>query len=149
MKKKLSANDVMIWVLFAVIVGIVIWSLVGCRTQKEFTDRNHTEHDTVYVHKLDTRYDSIYVDKWHTIYKQGDTLWRVDSIVDVRWLIKNTTDTMYRDRVVTDSISVEKVVEVRKRNWYDKFVSWGFWSLLAVVLAAVAGWCLKKFYFKK
>lgn len=88
--------------------------------------RYRVERDTVTVRDSVTRERFVYI--------QGDT------VHDIQVLER----TKYRDRVqvieVHDSIPYQVTVEVpvRVRNGYDRFVSWGFWILLALIAVAIA-----------
>lgn len=93
-------------------------------TVTEYRDR--VERDTVTVR------DSVMRDRF--VYIQGDT------VHDIQVLER----TKYRDRVKTievhDSIPYPVTVEVpvHVRSGYDRFVSWGFWILLALIAVAIA-----------
>ena len=93
-------------------------------TVTEYRDR--VERDTVTVRDSVTRERFVYI--------QGDT------VHDIQVLER----TKYRDRVqvieVHDSIPYQVTVEVpvRVRNGYDRFVSWGFWILLALIAVSIA-----------
>lgn len=93
-------------------------------TVTEYRDR--VERDTVTV------LDSVTRDRF--VYIQGDT------VHDIQVLER----TKYRDRVKTievhDSIPYPVTVEVpvRMRNGYDRFVSCGFWILIALIAVAIA-----------
>lgn len=93
-------------------------------TVTEYRDR--TERDTV------TLRDSVTRDRF--VYIQGDTVHDIQVLERIK----------YRDRVqvieVHDSIPYQVTVEVpvRVRNGYDRFVSWGFWILLALIAVAIA-----------
>ena len=52
---------------------------------------------------------------------------------------------------VHDSIpyKVDVIKEVRKRNGYDRFTSWGFWILAFLILTRVTWWIFKTFYLRK
>lgn len=97
-------------------------------TVKEYRDRVVT--DT--VEKL--LVDSVYVSRW--IKLQGDTIIVHDTIIKYRVLHDTETVKEY----VHDSIpyKVEVIKEVRKRNRYDRFTSWGFWILAALIAVAIA-----------
>ena len=88
--------------------------------------RDSVERDTVTVR------DSVTRDRF--VYIQGDT------VHDIQVLER----TKYRDRVQTievhDSIPYPVTVEVpvHVRSGYDRFVSWGFWILLALIAVAIA-----------
>lgn len=127
---------------FAVILISVF--LAACAQTKtvtvtEYSDRVVT--DT--VEKL--RVDSVYVSRW--IKQKGDTIILHDTIFKYRVLHDTETLTEY----VHDSIpyQVEVTKEVRKRNGYDRFTSWGFWILALLLCARIAWWAFKTFYLRR
>ena len=127
---------------FAVILISVF--LAACAQTKtvtvtEYRDRVVT--DT--VEKL--RVDSVYVSRW--IKQKGDTIILQDTIFKYRVLHDTETVKEY----VHDSIpyQVEVTKEVRKRNGYDRFTSWGFWILALLLCARLAWWAFKTFYLRR
>lgn len=127
---------------FAVILISVF--LAACAQTKtvtvtEYRDRVVT--DT--VEKL--RVDSVYVSRW--IKQKGDTIILHDTIFKYRVLLDTETVKEY----VHDSIpyQVEVTKEVRKRNGYDRFTSWGFWILALLLCARIAWWAFKTFYLRR
>lgn len=108
-------------------------------TVTEYRDRVVT--DT--VEKL--RVDSVYVSRW--IKQKGDTIILHDTIFKYRVLHDTETVKEY----VHDSIpyQVEVTKEVRKRNGYDRFTSWGFWILALLLCARIAWWAFKTFYLRR
>lgn len=127
---------------FAVILISVF--LAACAQTKtvtvtEYRDRVVT--DT--VEKL--RVDSVYVSRW--IKQRGDTIILHDTIFKYRVL--HDTETV--KEFVHDSIpyQVEVTKEVRKRNGYDRFTSWGFWILALLLCARIAWWAFKTFYLRR
>ena len=127
---------------FAVILISVF--LAACAQTKtvtvtEYRDRVVT--DT--VEKL--RVDSVYVSRW--IKQKGDTIILHDTIFKYRVLHDAETVKDY----VHDSIpyQVEVTKEVRKRNGYDRFTSWGFWILALLLCARIAWWAFKTFYLRR
>lgn len=127
---------------FAVILISVL--LAACAQTKtvtvtEYRDRVVT--DT--VEKL--RVDSVYVSRW--IKQKGDTIILHDTIFKYRVL--HDTETV--KEFVHDSIpyQVEVTKEVRKRNGYDRFTSWGFWILALLLCARIAWWAFKTFYLRR
>ena len=127
---------------FAVILISVF--LAACAQTKtvtvtEYRDRVVT--DT--VEKL--RVDSVYVSRW--IKQKGDTIILHDTIFKYRVLHDTETVKEY----VNDSIpyQVEVTKEVRKRNGYDRFTSWGFWILALLLCARIAWWAFKTFYLRR
>lgn len=123
---------------------IAIWAaiiLAACAQTKTITVTEYRDRvvtDT--VEKL--RVDSVYVSRWMT--KKGDTIILHDTIFKYRVLHDTETAKEY----VHDSIpyEVEVIKEVRKRNWYDRFTSWGFWIFIFLLLIRVAWWAFNKFY---
>ena len=125
---------------FAVILISVF--LAACAQTKtvtvtEYRDRVVT--DT--VEKL--RVDSVYVSRW--IKQKGDTIILHDTIFKYRVLHDTETVKEY----VHDSIPYQVEVEVRKRNGYDRFTSWGFWILALLLCARIAWWAFKTFYLRR
>ena len=127
---------------FAVILILVF--LAACAQTKtvtvtEYRDRVVT--DT--VEKLGV--DSVYVSRW--IKQKGDTIILHDTIFKYRVLHNAETVKEY----VHDSIpyQVEVTKEVRKRNVYDRFTSWGFWILALLLCARIARWAFKTFYLRR
>lgn len=126
---------------FAIILISVF--LAACAQTKtvtvtEYRDRVVT--DT--VEKL--RVDSVYVSRW--IKQKGDTIILHDTIFKYRVLRDTETVKEY----VHDSIpyQVEVTKEVRKRNGYDRFTSWGFWILALLLCSRIAWWAFKTFYLR-
>ena len=120
-------------------VLLLCWAFFGCKTQLVTVPEIHTEyvHDT-----LHTR-DSIHI--YTSVYIKGDTVYH-DSIVYVdRWRDK-TVETIQRDSIPYP-VEVEKIVTVR--SGYDRFCSWAFWIIVALVLLYVAWWAFKTFYLRK
>ena len=111
-------------ILLAAVLLLSACAVPKVVTVTEYRDR--VERDTVTVR------DSVTRDRF--VYIQGDT------VHDIQVLER----TKYRDRVQTievhDSIPYPVTVEVpvRMRNGYDRFVSWGFWILLALIAVAIA-----------
>lgn len=103
----------------------------------EYRDRIVTDyqHDTLILR------DSVAVDRGK------------DTLTITR--IQTRDRVIYRDRVdsvrVVDSIpyEVQVVKEVRRRSGYDKFVSFGFWSLLAFIILCIVARVLWRVYVKK
>ena len=112
-------------------------------TVTEYRDRVVT--DTVTV--TDIRVDSIYLSHYEK--QKGDTILVRDTVLKYKVLHDIQTETL--TEYVHDSIPypVEVVREVRKRNGYDRFTSWGFWILAVLILMRVAWWVFKTFYLRK
>ena len=118
--------------------------LAACAQTKTVTvteTRDRVVTDT--VEKL--RVDSVYVARW--IKQKGDTIILHDTILKYRILHDTETVKEY----VQDSIpyKVEVTKEVRKRNGYDRFTSWGFWILALLLCARFAWLAFKTFYLRK
>jgi len=125
-----------IFALFAIVL------LTACKTTQpvvvtEYRDRVY--HDTI------QQVDTIWQDRFHLEYMQGDTLVLRDSVYLYKYAYKDKVVETY----IHDSIPypVEVPVQVRQRNGYDRFTSWGFWILLALLLLAIA-WRIAKDYIK-
>lgn len=119
-----------------VVVAVVF---VGCKTASAplVEYREKVMHDTI------EKVDSVYVSRW--IRERGDTVWMTDTLFKFKYLDKVQLE------YVHDSVPYEVQVfkEVRKRNGYDKFVSWGFWILLVLLLGRFAWWIFKTFYLRR
>ena len=127
---------------FAVILISVF--LAACAQTKTVTITEYRDMvvtDT--VEKL--RVDSVYVSRW--IKQKGDTIILHDTIFKYRVLHDTETVKEY----VHDSIpyQVEVTKEVRKRNGYDRFTSWGFWILALLLCARISWWAFKTFYLRR
>lgn len=130
-------------VFFFVIMALTFMALLlcmsSCKTIKppliEYRDR--VTHDTI------TKVDSVYVSRF--IRGKGDTVFVTDTLFKFKYLDK------VQLQYVHDSVpyEVQVVKEVRKRNGYDKFVSWGFWILLVLLLGRFAWWIFKTFYLRR
>ena len=118
---------------------LVCWFLSGCKTQLMPVPEIRIEHihDTLQVH------DSIHI---HTReYVKGDTVYK-DSIV-YRYLWRDKVVEAYKVDSIPYPVEVEKIVTVR--SGYDRFCSWAFWIIVALVLLYVVWWCFKKFYLRR
>ena len=127
---------------FAVILISVF--LAACSQTKTVTVTEY--RDRVVTDTLEKlRVDSVYVSRW--IKQRGDTIILHDTIFKYRVLHDTETVKEY----VHDSIpyQVEVTKEVRKRNWYDRFTSWGFWILALLLCARIAWWAFKTFYLRR
>lgn len=126
-----------IYVCAAVCLTTLLLLQSSCTSPKIVTVteyRDRVERDTL------TQVDSVYVSR--VIREKGDTVHIWDTIFKYKYLDK------VRDVYVHDSIpyAVEVQVPVRVRNGYDKFVSWGFWILIVLLLLRLGWWAFKKFY---
>ena len=114
-------------------VPLALVLLASCAAPKAVpvTERR----DSIQV-RTETRVDSVMRDRWHVVRVSGDTVYVRDSVYIDRLRFRDRSDTVR----VTDSVPVirEVPVVVRRRNGYDRFVSWGFWLLLALVAVVIA-----------
>ena len=93
-------------------------SATSCRSVNEIV-KEVPVHDTTYITK--TQRDSTYIDRWHTEYIKGDTVWKKDSVLVVRWRDRNDTVRLY----VEKPVEVEKIVNVEKKlNFFQKTLMW-------------------------
>lgn len=97
--------------------------------------RDRVQKDTL------TQVDSVYVSR--VIREKGDTVHIWDTIFRYKYLDK------VRDVYVHDSIPYAVEVQVPVRVRYDRFVSWGFWILIALLLLRLGWWVFRKFYLRK
>lgn len=131
-----------------ILYAVMALMLAACTAPKTITVteyRDLVRFDTVTVER--DRVDSTY--KAHYLYHQGDTVHQVDTIYKYRIKYVDKMQTQYV--TVHDSIpyKVDVVKEVRKRNGYDRFTSWGFWILAFLILTRVTWWIFKTFYLRK
>lgn len=116
--------------------------LSGCKQQAPLVQvREVLVHDTVQI------VDSVWRDRVQYVKQKGDTVFKVDSV----FLYKYKYLDKVKEVTVRDTIPYEVVVEkpVRQRSGYDRFVSWGFWSLLVLILGTVAWKIVKAVYLRK
>ena len=132
-------KSLILYVAFAGSLLAVMILMSGCKTQTVIVPeiREVTTHDTI------VRVDSVY--RAHYIREKGDTVFVTDTVL--KYAFKDKVQIVIK----TDSVpyAVEVVKEVHKRNSYDRFVSWGFWVLVALLLARVAWWAFKTFYLRR
>ena len=131
-----------------IIYAVLAILLAACAPPKTITVteyRDRLQIDTVTVDR--DRVDSTY--QAHYLYHHGDTVHQVDTIYKYRIKYVDKMQTQYV--TVHDSIpyTVEVVKEVRKRNVYDRFTSYGFWLFAILLFARVAWWAFKKFYLRR
>lgn len=131
-----------------IIYAVLSLMLAACAAPKTITVteyRDRLQIDTVTVER--DRVDSTY--QAHYLYHHGDTVHQVDTIYKYRIKYVDKMQTQYV--TVHDSIpyKVEVVKDVRKRNGYDRFTSWGFWIFAILLFSRVAWWIFKKFYLRR
>ena len=127
---------------FAVIlISVFLSACAQTRTVTVTETRDRVVTDT--VEKL--RVDSVYVARW--IKQTGNTIILHDTIYKYR--ILHDTETV--KEFVRDTIpyQVEITKEVRKRNGYDRFTSWGFWILALLLCARLVWWAFITFYLRR
>jgi len=114
----------------------------SCKVQTKIVTeyRDRIVHDTTQV------VDSIYQDRVRYVYTKGDTVYRTDSVFLYKYKYLNHDINVY----VHDSIPypVEIEVPVKYRSGYDRFCSFAFWIIFALVLLWIA-WKIVKLYFHR
>lgn len=129
------------WLMIAIWLVLTVFLIFtgGCKSQPQIVTeyRDRVTHDTL------TQVDSVYIARY--VRERGDTVHIYDTILRFKYLDK------VRDVHVHDSIPYEVTVQVpvHSRNGYDRFTSWGFWILLALILLRVAWWLFKTFYLRR
>lgn len=140
-------NNENVWRIVAFILLAMFLLALGtsCKCPKELVTA-----DTVYVDKTRveyrTQYDSVWVDRWHTIYTLGDTVYRLDSVAYLKYLLK--TDSIYLHDTAYVAHNEVQTVEVEKPlSGWRKFEIGGFWVLLAG-LVGLGAWKGYRLYVK-
>lgn len=118
------------------IMLLTVCILSGCRSTKVIPEERIVyKTDTLW--RTEVRKDSVYIENTDTFLIKGDTVreirWRT------RYVTKMLTDTLYRTR--TDSVTVTRRVEVEKSltRWQKVKMKVGGYSLFTVLLALLAG----------
>lgn len=124
---------------------LVAVSLLSCGIRKEYVQES--KGDTIFLSKTDVRYDSVYVDRYRNVYVSGDTVHDEVYLTEYKLVYRDRTDTVYERSV--DVREVKSVERVNERSGYDRFVSWGFWVLVVVLLLWVAWRVVKAVYLRK
>ena len=123
------------------VYGLLLLTLVGCKTVKVIEQVPVYVHDTAYQTK--EVHDSTYIDRWHTIMQKGDTVFDTKTITITKTLTR--TDTAYK--VVEKPVIVSKTetVEVERplRWWQKMFMYMGLVGLIGLI-----GWIVLKIYRK-
>ena len=121
------------------VYGLLLLTLVGCKTVKVIEQVPVYVHDTAYQTK--EVHDSTYIDRWHTIIQKGDT------VFDTKTITKTLTKTDTAYKVVEKPVVVSKTetVEVERplRWWQKMFMYMGLVGLMALI-----GWIVLKIYRK-
>ena len=131
---------------FAVIaISLLLAACAQTRTITVTEYRDRVVTDTVTL--VDIRVVSTYLSHYEK--QRGDTILVRDTILKYKILHDIQTETL--TEYVHDSIpyKVEVVKEVRKRNGYDRFTSWGFWIFIVLISLRVGWWGFKTFYLRK
>ena len=137
-QKQILHNFSIFLVIWAIFCAICLL-LASCKTVKPVVEyRDHYIHDTTQV------VDSVYQDRVHYIYQRGDTVFKTDSVFLYKYKYLDRNVVEYVHDSVPYPVEVEKFVTVR--SGYDKFCSWFFWIVVALVILYVAWWAFKKFY---
>ena len=132
-----NIDKTLLVVLLVTILGLVLF-LTGCKTKTVVV----TQYKEKLVHDTVTTVDSVYRDRIHTQYLKGDTCFIRDSVFLYKYKYLDKVKEVY----VHDSIPypVEVVKEVHKRSGYDRFVSWFFWIVVAILACIVGFWICDK-----
>lgn len=122
------------------VYGLLLLTLVGCKTVKETVEVPVYVHDTAYLAK--EVHDSTFIDRWHTEYQKGDTIYITDEVTKMVTKIKIDTAYKYVEKPVT--ISKTETVEVEKPlRWWQKGLMWmGVVGLMGLV--GLIGWRILK-----
>ena len=125
----MNTEKIFIAIGLTLLVGMMVL-LAGCAAQRAVP--TYTERDSVAV-RTEVRVDSVYRDRWHVVWAREDTVFVRDSVVCYRERVLHHADTVRLTAVDSIAYPVEVVREVRRRNGYDRFVSWGFWVLVVII----------------
>ena len=141
MKKQ---NTKLAALILAGIIAFILACFTSCAGSKVVTVTEYKDrivHDTMQV------VDSVYRNQIRIMYMEGDTTYVHDSVFLYKYKYLNHDVNVYVHDSIPYPVEVEKIV--RRRNGYDKFVSWGFWSLLVMLVVAIVIRVLIKIYLHK
>lgn len=142
------------------IILLIASLLIGCAGPR-YASTVQIDRDSIYLstQRLDSLFraivkrDSIYQRDSIFIYIKGDTVTKY--VERVKYQYKNRTDTIYRNRLLrdtlyinkTDSITIEKPVYIEKQmKWYEHGFIWcGKMCCLAAILWAIFLYLKRKF----
>ena len=127
----LLKNKHIIFILFAL--------LVSCRTIQPVVGTHNEQSDSI---RVEYRHDSIYVDRYHTIWKQGDTVYIRDSID--RWRTRH--DSIYAYKYINTTDTIYQKVEVEAEGaafWKGSGIA--FWILLGMLVLGITIGLIIKF----
>ena len=140
--ERVGCGRAFVGMLAALGLLLLMFSLASCKQVQTIVEvREKIVHDTTVMH------DSVNVWRDRVVYRQGDTVYDIRTVTEYKY--------KYLDRIQIEQVhdSVPYPVEVEKpvvvRTGYDRFVSWGFWVFVALLLLVVAWWFVKKFYLKR
>jgi len=141
------------------IIFVVLWTLFmclllcGCSTSKEFRKTVDVQRDTIRITQTEYKIDSIWRDRVQLIEVKGDSVYIRDSIFVEKWRIRTNTDTLWKLQFIyqTDTVNIENTTPIVKheRSGYDKFVSWGFWILVVLLILGIVWWVVKTFVLRR
>lgn len=135
--------DLIIKAAFAFAVALLIACAVsGCKTIQTVVETHE-----VYVHDTTQLVDSIFQDRYHTIYQNGDTIFKVDSVFLYKYKYLNRDVEVFIHDSIPYVVEVEK--PVRYRSGFDKFCVWNSIILWIILAIGIAIWILVKIYWKK
>lgn len=121
------------------IVFILLALLVSCRTIQPVVGTHNEQSDSL---RTEYRIDSVYVDRYHTIWKQGDTVYIHDSID--RWRTRH--DSIYAYKYINTTDTIVQTVEIEKQGaafWRGSGIA--FWVLLGMLVLGITIGLIIKF----
>ena len=122
------------------VYGLLLLTMVGCKSLKQTVEVPVYVHDTAYLAK--EVHDSTYIDRWHAEYQKGDTIYITDEVTKTVTKIKIDTAYKYVEKPVT--ISKTETVEVKKPlTWWQKtLMGMGVVGLMGLI--GLIGWRILK-----
>ena len=128
------------FVLYAIgFLLLMLFAAVGCKTKPLPSIAHNHNEDSI---RTEYRIDSIYVDRYHTIWKQGDTIYIHDSID--RWRTRH--DSIYAYKYINTTDTIYQKVEVEKDGaafWKGSGIA--FWILIGIIVLGIAIGLIIKF----
>ena len=121
------------------IIFILLALLVSCRTIPKPVNAHNEQSDSI---RTEYRIDSVYVDRYHTIWKQGDTVYIHDSID--RWRTRH--DSIYAYKYINTTDTIYQKVEVEAQGaafWKGSGIA--FWILIGIIVLGIAIGLIIKF----
>jgi len=124
----------------------------GCSTSKEYRNSVNVQHDTIRITQKEYQVDSVWRDRVQLIEVKGDSVFIRDSIFVEKWRYRTETDTLWKLQFIyqSDTVNIDTQGPVVKyeRSGYDKFVSWGFWILVVLILSFIIWKVIRTFVLK-